>query len=383
MRDDELQRLRDARLVRERGAPGPRVRRERGRRHVARGERRVRRFRQQLGGAQRGVEPLAGERIVEARRVPREQHAAHARLSHSIRQRPHRHHRPLGLHAGQPRRHVAELPQPRLHEGLESGAVRLRVRQRHHQAHVDDARRDRVQDGVVGRVHVDLAAVVQPLDAADVLDEGQPPPPVRPHEPERAGHHGGAAVGAHHQPAAQLHRRALGVLRLHAPHEAALHDQPRHAMPLAHVHRQRPRPLQQDAIEDLAPDRERVVAVAAPPAAGRIRAVEHGAVGRHDAHAVERLRAGRVHRLQHAQAIEHARGLGREVLPADLRARERGLVEQGDRPPALGQQDRGRAARGTAADDDDIRHELSIMARGSRPARHDLARTAQKRKYGR
>ena len=138
---------------------------------------------------------------------------------------------------------------------------------------------------VVGRIHVDLAAVAEPLDAAHVLDQGQPPQPVRPHQPERARHHRSAPVGAHHQPAAQLDRRAVGVLRLHAPHAAALHDQPGHAMPLAHVHRQRPRPLQQDAVEDLAPDRERVIAIPAPRPAGRIRAVEHGAVGRDDAHA--------------------------------------------------------------------------------------------------
>ena len=86
------------------------------------------------------------------------------------------------------------------------------------------------------------------------------------------------------------------------------------------------------AVEDLARNGERVVAIAAPPPLGRIPAVEHGAVGRDDAHAAERLRARGVHVLQDAEAVEHPRGFGREVLAADLRARKRGLVEQGDRP---------------------------------------------------
>ena len=80
----------------------------------------------------------------------------------------------------------------------------------------------------------------------------------------------------------------------------------------------------------------------------------------------KRLRPRRVHVLQDSQPVHHARRFGREVLAADLRARERGLVEQGDRPPALGQQDRGGAARRPAADDHDVDH--------------DLARTAQNRK---
>jgi hypothetical protein len=141
-------------------------------------------------------------------------------------------------------------------------------------------------------------------------------------------------------------------------------------VPLPQIHRQRARPLDQDAIEDRAPDRETVIAIAPPPPAGGIAPVEHGAVGRGDAHTRERLRARRVHRLEHAQAIEHARALGREVLAADLRARELRLVEECHRPPALGQQDRGRAAGRPRAYDDDV------------GAVHPLARTAQKRKYG-
>jgi hypothetical protein len=228
--------------------------------------------------------------------------------------------------------------------------------------------RQRIEDGVIGRIHVDLAAIGEALDPAHVPDQGQPPQPVRPVKAERVRHHRGATVGAHHQPAAHLPRRAVLVFHRHATHEAAVHDQPGHPVPLAHLHRQRARPLQQEAVEHLARDGEGVIAIPAPRSPGRVRPVQHGAVGRGDAHAVDGLRPRPVHRLQHVQAVEHPRRLGREILPADLRARERGLVEQGDRPASLGQQDGRRAPGGSPPDDHDVPHALT--------------RTAQKRKYG-
>ena len=103
VRDDQLQRAGDPRLVGEGRAPRRRVGGQRRRPDVVARERAVRHLGEQLGSAQRGEEPLAGERVVEARRVARQHHAAHARLPHPVRERPHHPQRPLRAHPGHPR----------------------------------------------------------------------------------------------------------------------------------------------------------------------------------------------------------------------------------------------------------------------------------------
>ena len=122
-------------------------------------------------------------------------------------------------------------------------------------------------------------------------------------------------------------------------------------MALAHVDGQAARAIEEDPVEDLARNGERVVAIATPPSLGRVPAGERSAAGRDDAHAGQRLGARGIHVLQDAEAVEHPRGFGREVLAADLRARKLRPVEQDDTRAALGEQDGRRRAGGAGPHD--------------------------------
>ena len=73
-----------------------------------------------------------------------------------------------------------------------------------------------------------------------------------------------------------------------------------------------------------------------------------------DAHGVEAVRAERVDLAGEAEIGQEAGGGGVDVLRAGLVAREAGLVEEEDAVTACGQQRRAEAARGTAADHDDV-----------------------------
>ena len=66
------------------------------------------------------------------------------------------------------------------------------------------------------------------------------------------------------------------------------------AMTLAHRHRQAPRPLEENAVEDLAPDRQRVIAIPAPPPAGRIGAVEHSGLAETAREQIANVLSGRL-----------------------------------------------------------------------------------------
>ena len=309
---------------------------------------------EELGRTQGGEKPLAGERIVEARRVARQEHAAHSRLAHAIGERPHGHEPSRRLHAREPRRQVAELLESRAEEGLEPLAPGRGVAERHHEAQIDQSRRHRVQDRVVGGVDVDLAALPRSLDAAHILDERHAAKRVRPHEPEALRHHRRSAVRSHHEARAKLELPTVLILRPHSRDAPVLGQEPGHAVALPHVRGKALRALDEDAVELFTRDRERVVAIASPGSRRRVDAVEHGAVGGDDSHTAERLRARLVHRLEHAEPVEDPRGLGREIFAADLWAREAGLVEERHRPAALGQQDGRRRARGPRPHHDDV-----------------------------
>jgi hypothetical protein len=99
---------------------------------------------------------------------------------------------------------VTELLQTRVEERLEPPAKRPGVRERNDEAQVHEPRRHRIQDGVIGRIDVDLAHVIEPVEPRDVLDQRHPLQAMRTHEPERAGHDGRAAVGAHDKRAGDL-----------------------------------------------------------------------------------------------------------------------------------------------------------------------------------
>jgi hypothetical protein len=187
-----------------------------------------------------------------------------------------------------------------------------------------------------------------------VLDERHAAKRVRPQEPEARRHDGRAAVGPHDEPGANLELPAVLVLCLYSRDVSTIGHEPCDAVALADVQGQALRALDEDLVQHLARNRQRMVAIAAPRPGGRIDAVERGAVGSDDPHAAERLRPCLVHRLEHAEPIEDPRRLGREILAADLRAREGGFVEESHGPAALGQQDgRSRAGR-PRADDDDV-----------------------------
>ena len=121
---------------------------------------------QQLRTAQGREEALAGERIVEARRIADQHHAADrggatryasGPMRHAARSSPRR---PPG------RRQMAEVLHARREERLQPVAETRGIGERHHQAHVHAGRRDRIEDRVVRRVDEDLAEVGQALEPA-------------------------------------------------------------------------------------------------------------------------------------------------------------------------------------------------------------------------
>ena len=73
-----------------------------------------------------------------------------------------------------------KLCDPRGKERLEAVAERRAVRERHHDAHVDAAGRDRVEDRVVRRIDEDLADVASVRESGDVRHEGHACECVRP-----------------------------------------------------------------------------------------------------------------------------------------------------------------------------------------------------------
>jgi hypothetical protein len=100
---------------------------------------------------------------------------------------------------------------------------------------------------------------------------------------------------------------------------------------------------------------------------GRYAPTAHGAVGRRDAHAGERGRAGGVEALEDAEPVEDPRRLRAEVLAAGLRPRARATLEDERVHAALREQDpRGGAGR-AGPDDDDVRmagpHAVSATTR--------------------
>jgi len=123
---------------------------------------------------------------------------------------------------------------------------------------------------------------------------------------------------------------------------------------LADLHRQAPGALEQDAVEDLARNRHRVIPVPSPPSRGRIGAAKGRPVGGDQAHPAERRGAGRVHVLQHAQPVQQPGGLRRQVLAADLRAQEPGPVQEHDRQAALGEENGRCGPRGAGPDHGDV-----------------------------
>ncbi len=165
-------------------------------------------------------------------------------------------------------------------------------------------------------------------------------------EVEAAGDDRGAPVGADHEAGVEALHWSRGPLRdaLHPGHARAVPDEPGDPEAFAHRDRQRPGALDQDGVEGQAPDREGVIAVAAPAAAPRVVADQRGAVRRDDPHAAERPGAGRFHRLQHPEAVEDPAPFRRQVLAADLVPREARAVEQHHLVAGLGQQDGGGGA---------------------------------------
>ena len=148
----------------------------------------------------------------------------------------------------------------------------------------------------------------------------------------------------------------------------ALPHQPRDPVALSHVHGQAAGPLDEDVVQPLARNGQRVVPVTAPGPRRGIGADDHRAVGRHDRHAAQRLTARLIHRLEGAQSVENARGLRRQVLAADLGTGEGGLVEQRHAPAALDEEDRRGHACWSRPHHDHV------------ACTHVLALTAQRRK---
>ena len=184
-------------------------------------------------------------------------------------------------------------------------------------------------------------------------------------EPEALGDDRRAAVGGDHERRGQSRGAPLPVDRLDAHRPPALDENVGDPHLLAKVDRERSNPIDERLVEQRALDRHRVLAVRPPVADRPVRATDDRAVGRGDPHAGER-RGQPVHRLQHAQAVEHARRLRAQVLAADLRAGEARAVEELHREAVLGEQDRRGGAPGPRADDDDV----------SGPGRHAVTATS-------
>ncbi len=322
----------------------------------------------ELGGSERGEDALAREGVIEARRVPDQHDAARPWRLDAVGERAHGLQAPHRLHPLEPGGEPRQLPQPRAEKGLEPAREGAGMGQGDDEAQIDETRRDGIEDRVVGWIDEDLTALVEAAEPGHVLDEGHAPEGVRTQQSEGSGNGGGAPVGADHEPGPQLERPALGILGVDARDVPALLHEPRDPVALAHVHGQAAGPLDEDVVQPLAGNGQRVVPVTAPGPRRGIGADDHGAVGRHDLHAAQRLSARPVHGLEGAQPVENARGLRRQVLAADLGTREGGLVEQGHAPAALGEENRRGRTRGARAHHDHV-------ARA-----HVLALTAQRRK---
>ena len=246
------------------------------------------------------------------------------------------------------------MPGARGEESLETRRPWRHVLERHDERQVRAAGRHGVQDRVVRRVHEDLAVGGAVPDAGDVRHERHAPQAVGATEPEAMGDQRGAAVGRDHERGTERTRAAVRAHGLDAHDAAALDDDVGDPGRLPKVEGQRAHALDQERVQRLARDRHRVLAVGAVGPDRPIRAGDLRAVGRRDRHASERHGAV-VHRLQHAQAVEHARRLRREVLAADLRPREACAIEQRHRKAVLREEDRRRSAGRPRAGDDHVR----------------------------
>ena len=108
-----------------------------------------------------------------------------------------------------------------------------------------------------------------------------------------------------------------------------------------------------------------------------------GRPGRHQAHPAQRRGDG-AHRAQQAEPVERLDRAAVEVLAADLAARKAGPLDDVDRPAGAGQQQRGDAAGGAAADHQRVgghaAPSLSVMrkngSRRTRAVRQPLARAS-------
>ena len=146
---------------------------------------------------------------------------------------------------------------------------------------------------------------------------------------------------------------------------------------LAKIDGQRTDALEQCTVERGARDTHRVVAVGPKCPDRAVSRVQDRPVRRRDAHTGERRRAAGVDGLQHAEPVEHAAGLGTQVLPADFRPRARPSVEHGHAEAVLGEEDGRRRPRGAGADDHDVgvrHHAASTTTRASHGYRVTVAR---------